>query len=109
MTMVEKLVRALPAAIATADTGDGNREISAVRDGAIVVDTRIDLRRLTCALLAVMREPTAEMLPEDGVFAGFFHDADGIEDNWMIEPDEARCVWQSMIDGALKGHEAVAP
>lgn len=56
---------------------------------------------VAAAVLTAIREPSEAMIPEDGVFAGFFHDADGVEDNNYITPDEARWAWKAMIDAIL--------
>lgn len=59
-------------------------------------------RGKACAVIEAMRDPTEVMLPKDGVFIGFGHDADGVEDNMYVDRDEALEVWQAMIDAALK-------
>lgn len=63
-----------------------------------------EARELARAVLTALREPTEGMLnPEpEGVFAGFFQDADGMEDNDYITSYQAGYVWKTMIDAALK-------
>lgn len=58
------------------------------------------------AAIKAMREPTPRMLPDHGVHIGFFQDSDGIEDNLYADKDEARDIWQAMIDAALSEADA---
>lgn len=53
------------------------------------------------AAIAAMKEPTETMISPEGVHIGFINDADGIEDNLYIDEDDARAIWQAMIDAAL--------
>lgn len=59
------------------------------------------LDKMIRAALYAMREPSSSMLPNEGVFAGFCHDGDGLEDNHYLDKDEARYCWRSMVDAAL--------
>lgn len=61
-----------------------------------------DYRAMARAVLQAIREPSEAMTPEEGVFAGFSHDSDGVEDNNYITSEEARYAWQAMIDAALE-------
>ncbi len=53
------------------------------------------------AVIEAIREPSEAMMPAQGVFAGFTHDADDLEDNRYVDADEARYTWHSMIDALL--------
>lgn len=67
----------------------------------LMVDGNVYVTPLIRAVIAAMREPTESMLTEKVLFSGFCHDADGMEDNDYHDRDDAKEIWQAMIDAAL--------